>query len=612
MENKKGFTLIEIIIVVVILVVIAGLFTVNMINTLNKNKEQESANIVKTITSAADAYVSDNPTEIKDLYEGYGYVDITVGELIDAGFLNENLKDPDTGETISEDSVVRAKLESGDYVDFIYPVSSEELNSPYYNLEADTLTLDYSATATNWCSNSANIYNGLYTSSNKTKYSLYFVDNLTRKIKYSDFTYVFDYNNYKTDFNLVVTSCNVNPQIAGTYQIEYSFVDPNTKVERSATRTVIVQTSKKDIVSFSATINHGKDIIVGASKVPVTIVETYKDNTTSNEITVDASEISSIGYTIENLTTGTVGTRTATVSSSKNNSDGSRPANVSASYKVTDMLGELAKDSNECQTSSNGKGCYYKGTNPGNYVKYYGKLFRIYYGEMSGSNYITKLILDSSYTTAPYGQIGNCMSSCCNNGRYAYIGLGDYNVGVSKTMDSYLNDFYNSLNGSSNLKYLQSQTITSYKNAYNNYSLRTNNSGYYNGLSTTNSMKSQGISTITLVTKVGLLQLSEYKEIAGNSCNDTYLTAGNRSAFWLLDFYGARFGVGTYNYGLNAADALEYYVTANGCTAYGGATKPANSQVVTTAKYAVRPTLTLVNAKVTSGSGTSSDPYVIS
>ena len=60
-NRKRGFTLVEIIIIIVVLVAIAGLFAVNMISTLKRNKDDETKSIVAQIKSAADAYVVANP-----------------------------------------------------------------------------------------------------------------------------------------------------------------------------------------------------------------------------------------------------------------------------------------------------------------------------------------------------------------------------------------------------------------------------------------------------------------------------------------------------------------------------------------------------------------------
>ena len=56
MNNQKGFTLVEVIVVIVLLAAAAGLFTINMTSDLNKLKKSEESNETNEIKLAADAY----------------------------------------------------------------------------------------------------------------------------------------------------------------------------------------------------------------------------------------------------------------------------------------------------------------------------------------------------------------------------------------------------------------------------------------------------------------------------------------------------------------------------------------------------------------------------
>lgn len=610
MKNKKGFTLVEIIVVIALLLVVAGIFTVNMVRTLNKNKNEENENVVTQITAAAEAFVSTNPDEVEKLYEGYGYIDIPIGDLRNAGLLSEELKDAVTGVRIADEELVRVSLQTGDYISTKYPLTEEEKTAKSYSLVAEDLYVEYSGTSsTTWCNDDAKVYSGLfdpnvYTVSNYTSVTskLYLVDNSEEESKKGA---IYTANHRTSPVNLKKTSCNVNPQIAGSYTINYTFNDPESGIEKTTTRKVYVETSTNDVVSFTAIINNNRPIALNATKVPIKITEKYKDGTTKNIInTVDA--ISGAGYNVENFSTATVGRRTAKVYSKKTNSDGSTPNPADAPYTVTDNFLEIIKESPEC-TGTNDD-CYFRGEQDGNYIKYYNKLFRIYH--VYGST--LAIIYDGNYTTAPYGQLGECMSSCCNHGRYAYISLGDINSGVSKTMDSYLDDFYNELNSTKPLQYLKSQSFIKYTNVQD-YSSRTSGS-YYNGFNTADNIVTQGIQKSMMTKKVALLQLKDYKEIAGctsdTSCSraSNYLTGTN---FWLLDFYGARFGVGAYNHGVNAAEVYEYSVTSSGLIDHSGASKPQGSQTITTETLSVKPTLELQNPKIDRGTGTRNDPYIV-
>ncbi len=616
-NRKRGFTLVEIIIIIVVLVAIAGLFAVNMISTLKRNKDDETKSIVAQIKSAADAYVVANPDEVERLYNGYGYVDIKIGELRDRGFLSEDLKEAETGEIISDDEIVRVKLDIGDFFNFIFPLTLAEKNAEAWALVAEDLSLEYdpSTSSSEWCKNDKNIFSGLYDSKyvNKSNYAevtskLYLMDNSNEGRMFE--------GDYFKEARLEKTSCNVDPKRSGTYNITYKYTDPSLKTEKTVNRTVYVKTSTNDAISFTAKINNGSIIALGARDVPITITETYKDGSTATfESTTET--INSINYTIEKFDTSVSGTFKAIVSTMKVNSDGSKPEPQQPEYAVTDYLAYILSDLPECTASSSDvEGCYFRGEQDGNYVDYYGKIFRAYYSNKNSN--VVRIVYDGDYTIAPYGQLGECISTgCCNNGRYAYIALGDTTASsrFKKVMDSYLDDFYNLLNNGKTLTYLRSQTFTSYYNV-EEYSLRTNNS-YYNGLNVAGNIITNGIKTKNLSKKVALLSLGDYKEIADCSSDSSCRSATNYltgdSKFWLLDFYAARFGVGAHNRGINPAEIYEYAVNEDGSITYDGTTKAQNASTsqIQTSELGVRPTLELGAARVKGGNGSKNNPYIV-
>lgn len=578
MKSKRGFTLVEIIAVVAILVIVAGIFSINMIRSLNKNKEENQKSVVTQVKSAADAYVSANPEQVKKLYNGFGYIDIKVGELRDAGLLSEELKDAESGEKISDDEIVRVSLQLGDYVGFTYPVSPEDAETQAWSLIAEDLSIDYDPNGSRdaWCANRNNIYSGLYDSSisNIGNYAavqskLYLVDNSSTESKKGE---MFK-GNYFDDAGLKMTECNVNPKVSGTYNISYEYIDPSLKTVKKTNRTVYVKTSGNDVISFTAEINNRKKIVLNATNVPVKIVETYKDGSTAT-YNSNSGAMSSINYTIENFKTDTTGTRTATVKTTKTNSDGSSPTPAQPEYTVTDSMTSIITDSGNCTNSStSGSTCYFRCAQSGNYVRYNGYLYRIY--SMTGNS--IKMIYDGTEIKAPYGQVGQCTStSCCNGGRYLYNQLGQTNSGISNTMDDTLNSFYYSKGVNSSSK-IQSQ--------YTMYGSK----------------------------KISLLERREYQEIA-KSCSSNYLTG---TAFWLADSAGTSPGAGTYNRGQNAAHAYDYAVNAYGGIYQDGAYKNVTEQYdfytanVRTSRLAVRPTIQFNNPTIASGDGTRSNPYVI-
>lgn len=125
-NEKKGFTLIEVIVCIVLLMVIAGIFTVNFITNLSSTRNRKYDDAVKVLESAADAYVMSIKTDTDPIFDDikavmendktFSY--ITLDEMDDNGFLGEkSLENPSTGESF--EGVVKFTNDGGVY-DFEY------------------------------------------------------------------------------------------------------------------------------------------------------------------------------------------------------------------------------------------------------------------------------------------------------------------------------------------------------------------------------------------------------------------------------------------------------------------------------------------------------------
>lgn len=567
MKNKKGFTLVELIVVIAILVVIAGLFSVNMIRTMNKNKEEEQQNVVTKIQSAAEAYVSANPEAVERLYNGYGYVDIEVGELRDAGLLSEDLKNAETGTRVGDEELVRVKFQVGEYLEYTYPVDPTEVaNTEAYELIADPLYIQYEAgsNADRWCSSESNYFMGKFNGNGTQSPSdiasiqskLYLMKESDGKIASLD------------GAELKKTECNVNPSVSGTYSITYSYKDIGLNVTKTKERTVYVGTSNNDVDRFTVVINNNRGIILNTNRdsVPVTINEYYRNGSNvPNVINTTVGNMKNVGYQIDKFSTSTPGYFNALVKCIKTNSDGSTPSQQEPPYRIIDDLLDVVTIPTTCTRSVN------------NYVQYKGYKYRVY--GKDGST--VKLIYDDSRIYAPYGQVGDCTStSCCNSGRSTYNQLGQdaYGSGIGKTMDQYLEDF------------------ASAKGLYLEDKLQ-------------NQRTPQGD-----LRRVSLMTMSEYSALSNNGSCSNFLTG---ESFWLADSAGVAVGEGTYNKGRNAAHAYDYAVSSGGSIITAGASKSSTyegdfyTSSVRTDRLLVRPTIYIRGAKVSRGSGTSGDPYVI-
>lgn len=603
MKREKGFTLVEIVIVIAILVVIAGIFSVNMVRTLNKNKIEENKNVVSQIKSAADTYISANPLKIENLYTGYGYVDIPISELRDDGLLSEDLKDAETGIRIPDETIVRIVLDKSGNVEVKYPVDKNELNIKSWSLVAEDLNVSYNANtnSNSWCTNQAKTGWGT---------TLYLINNDEYGKKYTGNNSI-----------LTVKSCNVNPQMAGSYKITYEFKDPTNGTVKTKDRNVYVQASSTDIASFTFMINNNKEIGLKATNVPITINEIYK-NGDKKTFTISDSQLSTRGYKLENFQTQkAVTNETATLSKIAANSDGSQTKSAKDEYTVTDSVSSILiekakeKDPNYQEDPKNPDklpeglkntpdGIYFTGENPDNVAEINGMKFYIY--NINGN--VIKLIYADNFGDSPYGQLGECDPSCCNNGRILYVSLGDTsNVRnyFNETMDDKLDSFKRQLNKqkyvsltNQNIIYYNFKTEITYRNQSGNNKIVPNQ----------NMNSSGAIQRNQTPTSVSLMSLNEYKNIAncnGTSCQRNYLS---NMKFWLLDFESAKIGAGNYTYGALAAYIYHYGVDSNGNIIVAGSHKE-NYGDITTDKLAVRPTIAIKNAKFTSGDGTVGSPY---
>jgi len=339
-KSKKGFTLLEIIVVIGLLVVIAGIFSLNIIKTLKRQETDANKNIEEQIIAAANAYVSMNPEAVEKLYNSYGYVDIPVGTLRDAGFLSEEIKNVETGENVSDDELVRVRFDVLDHLEYTYPADKGD-TSDAWALIADNITITIGEyTGEDWCSVEENKYSGLIrnpsTDYGKYKSNLYLINN--KPGEEQGRMYSGDYFATGEDgVNLRATSCNVNAKKIGTYNITYTYKDPETHIERSSNRTVFVRPDVNDISSFTAEFLTNP-IVKGFSedRVQVSIEETLLDGSKVKLPPIAVSELEKKGYKLTGFSTASVVTnKDATLEKVKANSDGSKPNPTTRKMKYT-------------------------------------------------------------------------------------------------------------------------------------------------------------------------------------------------------------------------------------------------------------------------------------
>ena len=114
MRNKKGFTLVELLVTIALMLSILAIAIVSFIKISNK-KKQESYDLVKEqIITAAEQYFNSNEYLFEGLVDG-SYGIISVGKLVNEDYLNK-VTNPVTGKLVNYCSQVEVKKENGRYV----------------------------------------------------------------------------------------------------------------------------------------------------------------------------------------------------------------------------------------------------------------------------------------------------------------------------------------------------------------------------------------------------------------------------------------------------------------------------------------------------------------
>ena len=110
-RNTKGFTLVELIATIVILGLIAAVIIVNVTSISKKSTDKEYESFRETVLSAAQTYTSKETEIFGSLFKDRSYIYFTVGDLIEAGYLRDNIINPYTKEVIDPNGRIKAVLD---------------------------------------------------------------------------------------------------------------------------------------------------------------------------------------------------------------------------------------------------------------------------------------------------------------------------------------------------------------------------------------------------------------------------------------------------------------------------------------------------------------------
>lgn len=109
--NRKGFTLIELIVTIALLAVVSIISFVSITGIINDSKEKNCNNLVKSIKSATKDYISDN-RYTDELYMPDGSIKEVFNTSNISKYLNGDLVNPYDNKTISNNIIIRVEYNS--------------------------------------------------------------------------------------------------------------------------------------------------------------------------------------------------------------------------------------------------------------------------------------------------------------------------------------------------------------------------------------------------------------------------------------------------------------------------------------------------------------------
>ncbi len=124
--NNKGFTLIELIVTIALLAIILTISFVSITAVINSNKEEQCNNLVNSIKSASEEYVSDNRYNSKFI-KSVKNKSITIdgSYLVNNNYLNGAIVNPFNNKEIDASSIKLTITLNNDYT-----VSSISIDEP--------------------------------------------------------------------------------------------------------------------------------------------------------------------------------------------------------------------------------------------------------------------------------------------------------------------------------------------------------------------------------------------------------------------------------------------------------------------------------------------------
>ncbi len=144
MREKNGFTLVELLVTIAMLAVVGSIIIYNTINLSNDTKDLQYERLVDNIKDATRTYVSLYPQDFSDLYNIRAFTYITVGQLVDASLIDEELENPYTKKPIDKEDQIKIYVDGASYeMVYVYPVTEKDRNNEVW-LQTNNMTVEIS------------------------------------------------------------------------------------------------------------------------------------------------------------------------------------------------------------------------------------------------------------------------------------------------------------------------------------------------------------------------------------------------------------------------------------------------------------------------------------
>lgn len=120
--KKNGFTLIELLAVLIIIMLLLTITIPLISNVIKQSREKATETVSKNIEIAAKKYVTDNLRDMEELNR-FGHMNLSLKTLVENKYLDSNLKNPMTSETLFIDDTVYVTLDYNSKLDVSYDIN---------------------------------------------------------------------------------------------------------------------------------------------------------------------------------------------------------------------------------------------------------------------------------------------------------------------------------------------------------------------------------------------------------------------------------------------------------------------------------------------------------